>query len=305
MERELVICFSFLVGIMLVSAGVGHTAEEIFVSVNGQVMSLQLAISSGKFNVTSYGGGVVNDENIVFGHGDVYVNVNGVDKGLQSAIGDNSLCLFDGGVGSYSSVEVVGHSAEEISVSFGGDKNLQTAINEGLFAGKWNNSVGDVCKGRQFVRSRCGMNENKVGAKVCCTPSCSGKACGDDGCGGSCGSCTSDKSCSSLGKCIYSGEHSVSFSFGAYYNAGYYRMTASGGNECRTYTVSPPGGTRDTGWKSCPAKLSGGGGYYSTTSISGTTMTLALDAPRSTSNDKHRKTLDIVSGVNSYNWWDT
>ncbi|HEY2746923.1 MAG TPA: hypothetical protein VGL86_20010 [Polyangia bacterium] len=29
------------------------------------------------------------------------------------------------------------------------------------------------------------------GAHVCCTPSCSGKVCGSDGCGGSCGTCTS------------------------------------------------------------------------------------------------------------------
>jgi len=34
-----------------------------------------------------------------------------------------------------------------------------------------------------------------------CVPQCAGKDCGDDGCGGSCGSCGSDESCGSDGKC--------------------------------------------------------------------------------------------------------
>jgi hypothetical protein len=37
-----------------------------------------------------------------------------------------------------------------------------------------------------------------------CTPSCSGKTCGDDGCGGSCGSCASGQSCSG-GVCVTGG----------------------------------------------------------------------------------------------------
>jgi hypothetical protein len=36
-----------------------------------------------------------------------------------------------------------------------------------------------------------------------CTPSCSGKQCGDDGCGGSCGSCTAPgSSCNASGQCV-------------------------------------------------------------------------------------------------------
>ncbi len=34
-----------------------------------------------------------------------------------------------------------------------------------------------------------------------CTPACEGKECGDDGCGGSCGSCSEEEKCNSLGKC--------------------------------------------------------------------------------------------------------
>lgn len=40
-----------------------------------------------------------------------------------------------------------------------------------------------------------------AGAGCDCTPSCSGKVCGDDGCGGSCGSCKSTETCSS-GACV-------------------------------------------------------------------------------------------------------
>lgn len=40
-------------------------------------------------------------------------------------------------------------------------------------------------------------------AGVCaCAPQCSGKACGDDGCGGSCGACGTDTACSAGGQCV-------------------------------------------------------------------------------------------------------
>ncbi len=35
-----------------------------------------------------------------------------------------------------------------------------------------------------------------------CTPQCAGKACGEDGCGGLCGTCTEDELCSQVQKCI-------------------------------------------------------------------------------------------------------
>ncbi len=59
---------------------------------------------------------------------------------------------------------------------------------------------GAVCR---TSRSCCGTSgKNGVcveesGAKfgVCCTPDCTGKECGDDGCGGSCGTCTAPQTC--------------------------------------------------------------------------------------------------------------
>ena len=38
-----------------------------------------------------------------------------------------------------------------------------------------------------------------------CTPNCSGKQCGDDGCGGSCGTCTGGESCTPNGQCTGGG----------------------------------------------------------------------------------------------------
>ncbi len=35
-----------------------------------------------------------------------------------------------------------------------------------------------------------------------CTPQCFGKTCGDDGCGGSCGSCAGNQSCNVFGQCV-------------------------------------------------------------------------------------------------------
>ena len=34
-----------------------------------------------------------------------------------------------------------------------------------------------------------------------CTPMCAGRACGDDGCGGSCGTCTTGQTCGAAGQC--------------------------------------------------------------------------------------------------------
>jgi hypothetical protein len=38
--------------------------------------------------------------------------------------------------------------------------------------------------------------------QFCCTPKCSGKQCGSDGCGGMCGSCAADETCTAAGLCL-------------------------------------------------------------------------------------------------------
>ena len=44
-------------------------------------------------------------------------------------------------------------------------------------------------------------NVNYIEVREPCAPSCSGKACGDDGCDGSCGTCPSGQSCDGSGQC--------------------------------------------------------------------------------------------------------
>jgi hypothetical protein len=49
--------------------------------------------------------------------------------------------------------------------------------------------------------ARCDGAFQCVPAQTACVPSCGGKACGDDGCGGSCGTCAVGTTCSSGGTC--------------------------------------------------------------------------------------------------------
>ncbi len=80
-----------------------------------------------------------------------------------------------------------------------------------------------------------------TGAGCACTPQCSGKQCGDDGCGGSCGNCTGSDTCQN-DVCV-----------GAMPDAG----TGSGGSNGN----GPDGGTATSGAKSggcCEADRGGG-----------------------------------------------
>ena len=56
---------------------------------------------------------------------------------------------------------------------------------------------GGTCRTNQSCCSRLCAKAPTAKFGVCCTPDCTGKACGDDGCGGSCGECT----CSGAGDC--------------------------------------------------------------------------------------------------------
>ncbi len=47
----------------------------------------------------------------------------------------------------------------------------------------------------------CGENAACVDGGCVCEPACEGKACGDDGCGGSCGACDAGQACDAAGQC--------------------------------------------------------------------------------------------------------
>ncbi len=48
----------------------------------------------------------------------------------------------------------------------------------------------------------CGAGHVCTAGDCVCVPACDGKACGSDGCGGSCGSCEDDQSCTLQGQCV-------------------------------------------------------------------------------------------------------
>ena len=93
---------------------------------------------------------------------EIYVSVDGVEMTLQDAI--DSIGLSGSFSSSYIGSINPGHFASEILVSVSGvEMTLQDAIDSGAFS---------------------------------CVPDCIGKECGDDGCGGSCGTCGANAYCS-------------------------------------------------------------------------------------------------------------
>jgi hypothetical protein len=75
----------------------------------------------------------------------------------------------------------------------------------------WSNTCTPQCSGKQCGSDGCGGSCGTCGSGascdasgqcVSCTPQCSGKQCGPDGCGGSCGDCTSDNTCDASGQCV-------------------------------------------------------------------------------------------------------
>ncbi|NMC70823.1 MAG: hypothetical protein GYA57_12265 [Myxococcales bacterium] len=48
----------------------------------------------------------------------------------------------------------------------------------------------------------CSRAEECIGGHCVCVPNCSGRECGDDGCGGSCGACGAGTACDAAGRCV-------------------------------------------------------------------------------------------------------
>jgi hypothetical protein len=88
-------------------------------------------------------------------------------------------------------------------------------------------------------------NGAALGGGSTCTPSCSGKTCGDDGCGGSCGSCDTGETCSG-GICMGGGSGS------------------SGGDTC-AHPICSTGGELDGSCDSCAGDICSQDSYCCTT----------------------------------------
>ncbi|MGC4123279.1 MAG: lamin tail domain-containing protein [Myxococcales bacterium] len=84
-----------------------------------------------------------------------------------------------------------------------------------------------------------------------CTPSCSGKTCGSDGCGGTCGTCATGSTCSSSGQCVASCTPSCSGKTCGADGCGGTCGTCSGGTTCSSGGQCEASCTPSCGGKAC------------------------------------------------------
>src|SRR5512143_1235791 len=65
-------------------------------------------------------------------------------------------------------------------------------------------TLSDGC-GHDLDCGQCDWTDSCTNNVCVCSPYCGSRDCGDDGCGGSCGMCGTNETCSSSGHCTYSG----------------------------------------------------------------------------------------------------
>jgi hypothetical protein len=132
---------------------------------------------------------------------DIFVAVSGKTQTLQTAINNK----FNGSGATTSSL-VQGHSGNEILVSVKGKKQMLQVGIENRFNGNGVEvtSLNPGHDGSSILISVKGVEKTLQQAiddgDLSCTPNCAGKKCGDNGCGGVCGSCTNYQECVS-GQC--------------------------------------------------------------------------------------------------------
>lgn len=154
-KKEAILILTLIISSGVVFANLSvqryHNSLNIGINIDDTPTNLKDAIDNGYIRDNA---GLLRqelEEKINSGHSlsEIFVSVDGDEMTLKQALDNNNLC---GTIEShYTSFINFGHSADEIEVSDG--VSLQDAINSGEF---------------------------------CCTPDCTNKACGDDGCGGSC-----------------------------------------------------------------------------------------------------------------------
>ncbi|NUM25539.1 MAG: tail fiber domain-containing protein [Candidatus Buchananbacteria bacterium] len=114
-----------------------------------------------------------------------------------AGVGDSvwgSLAQNVGGTGGYG-VGVFGFSATPNGIGVQGSVTNSTGYS-GYFTGGRGVYVDKLC----FANGECKTSWSG-GIVSACTPNCSGKECGDNGCGGTCGTCATDETCNISGIC--------------------------------------------------------------------------------------------------------
>jgi parallel beta-helix repeat protein len=115
-------------------------------------------------------------------------------------------------MGAYGGQSTMCTKADDCKTPCIGNQRTAYACNANQFGfGSCDATVPQVMKCSIECGADCEQNSDCTGGKTCntstckcessCTPDCSEKECGSDGCGGSCGSCSGDKSCVN-NKCI-------------------------------------------------------------------------------------------------------
>jgi endoglucanase len=86
----------------------------------------------------------------------------------------------------------------------GGIHNADNYANADTFASAWGSKENTVDWNAPlaWVAWYLRAKTSDLGGSTVCTPSCSGKVCGSDGCGGTCGSCAAGQSCNTSGQCV-------------------------------------------------------------------------------------------------------
>jgi hypothetical protein len=90
-----------------------------------------------------------------------------------------------------------------------------------------------------------------LGGGGTCTPNCTGKMCGSDGCGGTCGTCTGGESCNSSGQCVSSCTPSCSGKTCGSDGCGGTCGSCASGETCSSSGVCTGGGGGGGGGGSC------------------------------------------------------
>ncbi len=181
------------------------------------------AASSSSFNVYTIGlGGEVDDQHLkaVGKDGSYFArDVSRLTSAFANAATDIKAMANSYYILAYCSPKRAGHHTLELSLR-GADGHANFDFDAGGFKGGCtaddflprNQNCQPNCNGKECgddgCGGSCGTCEN---GKTCnsngkcvenCTPDCNGKECGDDGCGGSCGTCDNGKTCNSDGKCV-------------------------------------------------------------------------------------------------------
>jgi hypothetical protein len=130
----------------------------------------------------------------------------GTGSGCEKGCGSSTLVNNSTAVTSHELIEAV--TDPEIGLVAGSGIGRPAAWYD-----ETNGEIGDICNGEQgslpgtsyVVQTEWSNKAGKcivTSGGTSCTPSCGSKICGDDGCGGSCGTCASGKSCTSAGQCV-------------------------------------------------------------------------------------------------------